>query len=397
MIRFLRLSLFAVALTVIFISCNQDPTSVGSNLVSEQDQFTFNQLDSYQSDISQKSAWSQVTPKLGTSQYILLGKTSYAESSLLLLYNIYVPDSLLTRLKAGELLVKSASMKMIPRYTLGDKSAPFDFSIYQVRSPWTEIGFNRDSLSQLSYDQSDIKSNLTMTDTTLNFNLSTNAVKEWLLRKADSTAAPKNYGIIFKPKPSTQKILGFLGIIGTSSSNESILNVILERPSTGYKDTINVSPYEDVHVVTGSLPNAGTDFYVEGGYMLKSNLFFDVTSLPKNSIVNKAILDLTVDESQSLDGSLKSDSMYVQLLADSTTMKLTSDSSYSVLLQRTGNVFSGNISWIVQKWLSGVANQGMIVSLVDEYTSAARIAFYGSKDPNKALRPKLKITYMQKK
>ncbi|MHB8931230.1 MAG: DNRLRE domain-containing protein [Melioribacteraceae bacterium] len=397
MIRFLRLSLFAVALTVILISCNQDPTSVGSNLVSEQDQFTFNQLDSYQSDIPQKSSWSQVTPKLGTSQYILLGKTSYAESSLLLLYNIYVPDSLLTRLKAGELLVKSASMKMIPRYTLGDKSAPFDFSIFQVRSPWTEIGFNRDSLSQLSYDQSDIKSNLTMTDTTLNFNLSTDAVKEWLMRKADSTAAPKNYGIIFKTKPSTQKILGFLGIIGTSSSNESILNIILERPSTGYKDTINVSPYEDVHVVTGSLPTASSDFYLEGGYMLKSNLFFDVTSLPKNSIVNKAILDLTVDESQSLDGSLKSDSMYVQLLADSTTMKLTSDSSYSVLLVRTGNVFSGDISWIVQKWLSGVANQGMILSLVDEYTTAARIAFYGSKDPNKALRPKLKITYMQKK
>ena len=397
MIRFLRLSLFAVALTVIFISCNQDPTSVGSNLVSEQDQFTFNQLDSYQSDISQKSSWSQVTPKLGTSNYILLGKTSYAESSLLLLYDIYVPDSLLTRLKAGELLVKSASMKMIPRYTLGDKSAPFDFSIYQVRSPWTEIGFNRDSLSQLSYDQSDIKSNLTMTDTTLNFDLSTNAVKEWLMRKADSTAAPKNYGIIFKPKPSTQKILGFLGIIGTSSSNESMLNIILERPSTGYKDTINVSPYEDVHVVTGSLPTASSDFYLEGGYMLKSKLFFDVSSLPKNSIVNKAILDLTVDESQSLDGSLKSDSMYVQLLADSTTMKLTGDSTYSVLLVRTGNVFSGDISWIVQKWLSGVSNQGIIMSLVDEYTSAARIAFYGSKDPNKALRPKLKITYMQKK
>jgi len=218
-----------------------------------------------------------------------------------------------------------------------------------------------------------------------------------LLRKADSTAAPKNYGIIFKPKPSTQKILGFLGIIGTSSSNESMLNIILERPSTGYKDTINVSPYEDVHVVTGSLPTASSDFYLEGGYMLKSKLFFDVSSLPKNSIVNKAILDLTVDESQSLDGSLKSDSMYVQLLADSTTMKLTGDSTYSVLLVRTGNVFSGDISWIVQKWLSGVSNQGIIMSLVDEYTSAARIAFYGSKDPNKALRPKLKITYMQKK
>lgn len=397
MIRFLLLSFFAVALTVIFISCNQDPTSVGSNLVSEQDQFTFNQLDSYESNISQKSAWSQITPKLGTSQYVLLGKTSYAESSMLLLYNIYLPDSLLARLKAGELLVKSASLKMIPKYTLGDNSASFDFSVYQIRSPWTEIGFDRDSLSQLSYDASDIKSNLTTTDTTINFNLNTNVVKEWLMRKADSTAAPKNYGLIFKPKPSTQKILGFLGIHGTAATNESILNVILERPSTGYKDTINVSPYEDVHVVTGTLPTTNNNFYLEGGYSLRSTLFFDISSLAKSSIVNKAILDLTVDESKSLDGSLKSDSIYVQLLADSTSRRLTSDSVYSVLLKRTGNVFSGDISWIVQKWLSGVENQGVIISLVDEYSTAARIAFYGSKDPNKALRPKLKITYMQKK
>ncbi|MCX6168088.1 MAG: hypothetical protein NTX65_02025 [Ignavibacteriales bacterium] len=397
MIRFLRLSSFAVALIVIFISCNQDPTSVGSNLVSEQDQFNFNQLDSYQSDISQKSGWSSTTTKLGTSKYVLLGKTSYAESSMLLLYDIYLPDSLLTRLKAGELVVRSASMQLRPQYTLGDSLASFDFSIYQIRSPWTEIGFDRDSLSQLNYDASDIKSNLTTTDTTLNFNLNSNAVKEWLMRKADSTAAPKNYGIIFKPKSSTQKILGFLGIQGLSTATESILNVILERPSTGFKDTLNVTPYEDLHVVTGTLPTAGNDFYLEGSYSLRGNLFFDISSLAKNSIINKATLELTVDELNSLDGSLKSDSAIVQILADSTTKKLSSDSSYSVLLVRNGNVFSGDISWIIQKWLSGVANQGMIISLIDETYSAARIAFYGSKDPNKALRPKLKITYMQKK
>jgi hypothetical protein len=397
LIRFLRLSFFAVALTVVFISCNQDPTSVGSNLVSEQDQFTFNQLDSYESNLSQKSSLFQITPKLGTSQYVLLGKTSYAESSMLLLYNIYLPDSLLARLKAGELFVKSASMKMVPRYTLGDNSAPFDFSIYQIRSPWTETGFSRDSLSQLSFDANDTKSNLVMTDTTINFDLNTNVVKEWLMHKADSTASPKNFGIIFKPKSSTQKILGFRGTLSTAATSESILNVILERPATGYKDTLNVLPYEDIHVVTGTLPSSGSNFYLEGSFSLRGTLFFDISSLPKNSIVNKAILDLNVDESKSLDGSLKSDSLLVQLLADSTSRRLTSDSVYTVLLKRTGNLFSGDISWIVQKWVSGADNQGVVISLLDEYSSAARIAFYGSRDPNKVLRPELKITYMQKK
>jgi hypothetical protein len=397
LIRFLRLSTLALVLTVIFISCNQDPTSVGSNLVSDQDQFTFNQLDSYQSDLYQKSAFSKATPKLGTAQYVLLGKTSYAEASMLMLYDIYLPDSLLTRLKNGELIVKSASLQLSPKYTIGDSLAAFDFSIYQIRSPWTEIGFDSDSLSHLSYDANDIKSNLTTTDTTLNFNISTNTVKEWLMRKADSTAAPKNYGIIFKPKSSTQKILGFQGIQGLANATQSILNVILTRPATGFLDTLNVTPYEDVHVVTGSLPSTSGEFYLEGSYALRTNLFFDVSTLPKNAIINKAVLELNVDAANSLDGSLKSDSAFIQILADSTTKKLTSDSTYSVLLERTGNVFSGDISWIIQKWLSGVPNQGMLISLTDEAYTAARIAFYGSRDPNKALRPKIKITYMQKK
>ena len=83
MIRFLRLSLLVVTLTFLFISCNQDPTSVGSNLLSEQDKFTFQQLNSDSLNIPQKSSYYEYTPKLGGSEYLLLGKTPYSESSIL--------------------------------------------------------------------------------------------------------------------------------------------------------------------------------------------------------------------------------------------------------------------------------------------------------------------------
>jgi hypothetical protein len=387
-----------VTLTALFISCNQDPTSVGSNLISEQDKFTFQQLNSDESNLFQKSSYFENKPKLGSSEYLLLGKTPYSESSILFRYQIYLPDTTLTRISNNEVILKEAWMEMIPRYTIGDKASAFDFTVHQVRSAWSAPGFDRDSSKSeyLKYDPADVKSGLIVTDTTVKFNLKTDVIREWFISKINSSA-PKNNGIVLKPG-STSKMLGFLAVQLNATYYETYLHLILERPNY-YKDTIVVAPDEDVHVVTraaGFLPST-SDFYLEGGYSLRGALFFDLSSLPKTSIINKAILELNVDVSKELDGNPKSDSLYVQLLADSTLHKLSSDSLFTSFLARKDNVFSGDISWAIQKWLNGHVNQGLALTLYDEYSSAARIAFYGSNNSNKALRPKLKITYLQKK
>lgn len=89
----------------------------------------------------------------------------------------------------------------------------------------------------------------------------------------------------------------------------------------------------------------------------------------------------------------------IQMFADSTTRKLTSD-NFTTILQRKGNIFTGDITWMVQRWLKGepeFPNHGALLTLLDEDISAARIAIYGSKDANKTVRPKLKIVYMKKR
>ncbi len=399
MIRFLRLSLFVVTLTVLFISCNQDPTSVGSNLISEQDKFTFQQLNSDESNLFQKTSYFEEKPKLGGSEYILLGKTPYSESSIMFRYQIYVPDTTLTRISNNEVIIKEAWMEMIPRYTIGDKASAFDFTVHQVRSAWTAPGFDRDSSKSefLKYDADNVKFGLVVTDTTVKFHLKTDVIREWFIYKKNSSA-PKNNGIILKPG-NTSKMLGFLAVQLNATYYETYLHVILERPNY-YKDTLVVAPDEDVHVVTrtsGFSAPVTSNFYLEGGYSLRGSLFFDLSSLPKTAIINKATLELTVDESKELDGNPKSDSIYVQLWGDSTAHKLSGDSLSVSFISRKNNVFSGDISWAIQKWLTGHVNEGLSLTLYDEYSSAARIAFYGSNNSNKTLRPKLKITYLQKK
>lgn len=399
MIRFLRLSFLVVILSVLLISCNQDPTSVGSNLISEQDRFTFQQLNSDESNLYQKTSYFEEKPKLGGSEYILLGKTPYSESSILLRFQIYLPDTTLTRISNNEVFIREAWMEMIPRYTIGDNSSYFDFTMHQIRSNWSAVGFDRDSIKSefLKYDAADVKYGLAVTDTTVRFNLKPEVVREWFMYKVNSSL-PKNNGIILRPG-NTSKMLGFLAVQPNAISYETYLHYIIERPNY-YKDTLVVWPDEDVHVVTRRArftQSPSSEFYLEGGYSLRGSVFFDLTSIPKTAIINKATLELTVDKLNELDGSFKSDSLYVQLLADSTLNKLSGDSLSLSFLTRKDNIFSGDISWAIQKWLLGTANHGLMLTLYDEYSSAARIAFYGSKNPNMALRPKLKITYLQKK
>ena len=398
MIRFLRLTFFLFAVTILFISCNQDPTSVGSELISQNEKITFQELDSYQANIFQKSVNYQDKFKFGLSNVVLMGKNSFEEASILMRYRFYLPDSLLAYVTTGKYVVKSATMTMIPRYLLGDKSAPLDFSVYQVRSDWSPNGFDKDSIPHLTYDATDVSSGTTINDTLIKFNLRTDVVTQWLRFLADtnSTSIPKNFGLLIKPKLSTQKIIGFYTANASSSTNETVLKVEFERPSIR-TDTVNISPFFHIYYLTGQAPQQVNNLTFQGGIGLKGTVFFNLNTLPKNIIVNKAYLEMNVDTTSTFDGSPSSDSLFAQILADSTTRKLTKDSTVVTILSKKDKIYTGDIAWMVQKWQNGESNQGILLSLWDEYATAARIAFYGSQNPNKALRPKLKIIYMQKK
>lgn len=392
----MKLAFYLCMATILIVSCSQDPTSVGSELIAQNEKISFQELDSYQTNIFQKSVNYQDKFKFGLSNVVLIGKNSFAESSILMRYHIYLPDSLLALVKSGKYFVRSATVKMIPRYLLGNKTANLDFSVYQVRSNWSPIGFDRDSIPNLIYDPVDVSSGLTVNDTLIKFNLNNDVVTQWLNNAADSNSAPKNFGLLLKPKQSAQKIVGFHSTVTSSTTNETVLSVVLERPSIR-KDTLGVSPFFHIYYLTGQVPQQNSNLTFQGGIGLKGTLFFDLNSLPKNIIVNKAYVELNVDTTSTLDGNPSSDSLFAQLLADSTTKKLTRDSSVVTVLAKKDKIYTGDIAWMVQKWQNGESNQGILLSLWDEYSSAARIAFYGSKNPNKAIRPKLKIIYMQKK
>ena len=395
-IKFILLPLLFLSLLV---SCNEDPTSVGADLIPDSDKLQFKQLDSKETPVAQSSHFYEANVNLGTSSILMLGKNSYSESMILLRFFVPFSDSMVTNYKNNKFKIKQVWMEMVPTYKLGDAVQNFNFSVHQVRSEWSSIGFNKDSLAFLNYDHQDVASSKKLEDTLLTFNLDTKVVEEWLKYRADTLSAPKNFGLFFKPSADCQRFLGFNAYGLTDIPYLPLIRVEYEQNST-LIDTLVANPFMDQHIVTGTEPASSQYIFVQGGLSLRSFLSFDISSLPKDIVINSAKLELSIDTLVTADGTPGSDSIFVKALKDSITKELTADSLVVSVLKRNGSVFSGEITWLVQKWVSAIDdynNHGVELSLSDEERSLARIAIYGSKSDDISLRPRVKIIYMQKK
>lgn len=395
--RFLKLS-FIPLLILLFASCNDEPTSVGYNLLPQDGKIQFKQLDSKETPINQSSSSFEAKLKLGTSPYIILGKNSNLESVVLMQFSPAFADSMIIYYKSNKVKIKKAWMEMRRAYKLGDETQNFDFTLHQIRKNWTSTGFDKDSLALLTYDSKNVASSKVIVDTLLKFDIEPEVIEQWLKYRVDTLSAPKNYGLLMKPTANTQRFIGFIAFGKTITSDLPTLKIQYEQNSK--IDSLNSTPYMDVHVVTGSFPKQPDYIYLQGGLTNRGFLSFNIASLPKDIIISSAKIELTIDTLKSINGQPLSDSIDVRALKDSVSKELSGDSLIVSVLKRDKNIYSGEITWLIQKWISSSdtnVNQGMMLSLTDEQRSLARLAIYGSKAAEVINRPRLKIVYIQKK
>ena len=403
MFKTIRLLFVSITVAIAVNSCSKDPTSsiYKQNLLG-QDIISTAVFDSNPANINQRASTYDFMLKSGFATQIILGKSSYGESDVLMRFDLTLSDSLLNHLKSNNLTVKSAWVTMDSTYSLGDKSAPYDFYAYNIThyntGEFWVLNFDRDSLSGLTYDNTDQNINVSppvIDSAFIRFNVNPNMVMSWLKAQYQiNNTTDKNLGMILKPKSGTNRFFGFDAI-----TNQPTLHVVLQTPSL-ILDTLSYLTNYCLHVFTGAqnIVTRSDEFYLEGSQSLRGTLFFDLSSLPKYSLFNKATLSLTIDTLNTFNGTPTSNGIRVQVFADSGAAKKLADSVTASTLTRSGNQFSGDIDWIIQKWNDGkVANHGLLLSLSDELTSAARIAIYNSTVQNKDLRPRLKLYYLQKK
>lgn len=381
----------AAVFSIHFLACSDSPSSVGEEFLTD-DLISVNSFDSSIDSMDQNSSYFKEVVPLGNSSRLLLGKFEGVTASMLLRFTFTLADSIKEDVIAGSTKILSASITFTNNYSIGEASAPYDFAIHKVNQFWTPLGFSADSLSTLSYDPDDRIISKNITDTLTTIELDTSLVHDWLLYASDATMG-SNLGIYLNPSEQSQKVLGFEAF-SVSGTNYPSVQLIIEKAGV-YVDTLTSSIFGDVSIVAGDLPVADIgNIIVQSGLTVNSRLYFDLSVLPEGSVINKAELFLTEDTLKSKVGSNYSSIISSFFVIDSTTDS--SDAASVILLTKSGNIFSGEITSFARSWQFNNNNQGIILKNYDRLNGLEKFVLYGSDYIDQQLRPKIKITYTLK-
>ncbi|MEN8193062.1 MAG: DNRLRE domain-containing protein [Bacteroidota bacterium] len=383
--------IISISLTLL-ISCSEDPSSIGIELLPEKDFIETLTINSIEAAFEQQSRSYTDSLKLNSSNILLFGKHDNVQSTMLLKFLVFLPDSIKQAVLDETLEVLSSQIDLRIVYTYGDKNNSFDFSVNKINSSWNSLSFNKDSLASLDYENIDRSTNKVYSDTSITFDFDKELVRDWLNYSVAEEQAENNNGIYFNYTSGSEKILGFPAI---SYPNEELLGkltIIVQVPDE-FIDTIIVSTTSDVHAVLGDLPSGNPEnIFIQGGIAVRSNILIDVSKIPDNTIINKATLKLYYDESESLIGTKISDSLGVIGLSDFDQNEI-NESLPPTLLKREENFYSGDITRFVQDWVSKQENGGLQLFLANEITTVNKVSLKGSTASDINMKPYLEIIY----
>jgi len=384
--------LYSLFLPFLFIACSDDPSSLGSDLLN-QDNIIVSKLDSFTDTLSQKFEPHQAKLSLGSSDVLLVGKDANVESQILLAFYVPVASKYLSDLDSG-LSILSANISLTRNYYYGDTLQPFNVGIHQVTSNWNSL-FTSDSISQLTYDQTSAVQSSNIEGNLYSFSISPNLAMEWF-NAAKDTSLGKNFGVLIKPFGVTR----FTGFTASTALNSEVpsIQIIVKKATAfeSYQDTLVYNGSVDVHIIQGTFPEASAKtMTIQNGTGVQGKLLFDLSKLPEDAVVNTANLILSIDTLNMKVGSSYVDGMLAYQIADSVTDS--TSAQFVISLPRSGNTYSGDVARIINNALLTRNNYGMLITSTYQIKGIENFALFNSNAVNNELKPRLIITYSQKK
>lgn len=375
---------FSALMFLLWMGCNEEPTSVGIGLLSSKD---FVQVDTATvTTVSGTTFRKRINT--GSSGSIMVGKFEGYEARALLRFT-GIPDTLRSA------TVVSANLILKANYRFGDPQGNLSFSVNKMVQGWSEYGVTWDSISTASYVQTTtppFSGAIADTDSVA-ISLDPSLMKDWFQAVADSQAV---YGIILVPTDASNKIVGFNSFQSTDASK--VPQLVVAFSTATVRDTLVLATGQDVHIA--NIDNLNSDpnlLYVQAGVAYRSIVKLDVSSIPSHVGIHQATLELTLDPSTSI---LNSTSRFNSQSVDSLLafFLVTSDSvnnlSYILghRLDPDSAVYSFAITPDVQQWINGKPNYGVQIEALAETPKLDLFTFYlGSANPS--LRPRLRIVY----
>jgi hypothetical protein len=292
--------------------------------------------------------------------------------------------------------VLSAKIKLRLSYRYGASAGPLTFDVYQISRSWSPSTITWDSIQTGFYDATTKRGSFSGTIASdsdfIYVDLDTAMVRQWI---SSTTSADVKYGVVFVPT-STSAIRGFVQFsYGDSSSYYPTLEIVAAGTSGNTQDTTTYSSGMGTFVADVGLANDPTLMRIQSGIVYRSKLRFDVSFIPRGSIVNNAWLSLTVVPSATRLNSFTTDTTlqaHIGLTDDPASVEAT----YATISPASSALASmkGDISHAVQSWVRG-PNYGLVIrsTYPGETGRLDLYGFSGVHATDAAARPGLKITY----
>lgn len=374
-------------MSLYFAGCSDDPTSIGEDFMNKN-------ID-YFSDTTCAKDSSFSYQYENSTQYwerLYIGKNdNISSSSLILTFDTYPADSILTNL--GNLEFQSAKILLKPievystssrnNRSLRRKATNFSVELSKIGTTWNASKHGTDILDGVKSSLTPMEINsLTVTDTLYTIDIKdTTTVKGWFKFHKDTTSYStlRSYGLVLSPSSSTNKLIAFAGYNQTGIPT---LQISYKNKITGKQYTFSSSSVYHISAIKGNMPAVDKDYLLtQGAYTTAARALFDFSKnyqnkpfkgVFKNSIVNKAIMTFEVDTTGKFGQTTKiGDSLYVALFSQTNTD--TVNTGYFYLYKTSNGKYSGNVTSLMQYLANGYNNYGIKIMYGRERVSADRV------------------------
>jgi hypothetical protein len=389
------LSLFTLV-SFIFISCNEKPTDIAYDLVS--DSLGIIVISQTDTTLLVNHSNFNYSPNNSNTGYFYVGKTDNFETISVLRFG-KIPDSL-SYLKPEDFI--STEMFMYPkRYAIGDTNSPsFAFNLHKVENYWS-LNANWDSINaqgMISYKLGSYAEKITLKDTmaSISVKFDPKILTEWLQIQPDTNIAIVNWGIALLPESSSNVIYSFGGE-GVGYTNISPIIRGIFKNKLGEIDTLFL--YTSINTTFIKNKNVDTnDIVIQGGLDTRTNLSFDLSMIPKFSGISKMEMQFTLNKEKSVFGNYKQDETFqINFVSDSTQGIY---GSYYYYAQASDTNFTKyycpSTTSAAETWNRHTGKGKLQFSGSDfesMYNRLDRMVFHSFNDPDTNKRPKIRIIY----
>ena len=330
----------------------------------------------------------------GRGPFLELGRFGNLSSRILMKFAT-LPDTI--TINSATLILDTNTI-----FTDGRNRSMFTASVHRSLSDWDERSVTADNFggsvdpavlaeAQIISSAADFAAGDSLFLESIRFDFNAEGLD--IVRTWQDSLRSDNFGVLIDFDLNSLFIKEFFSQNGPL--NQPRLQLDVTTPAK--RDTIFRVPREDAFLVEMDEPLPDGPLFVDDQFSLQSILKFDLSAIPRESTINRALLILTVKNDAT---AIKASGYGFRVERLATEVELPADfeidsnfAPITDLVDRNTSIFSINVTNLIQFWVTGAfENHGLLLRTSNPGRDVSRLALHSSQTSS-SLAPRLEIDF----